>query len=64
MEVIRRTFTVAEAAVCLGVSRNTAYQAIHEGTLPAIRIGRRILVPIHALDAFLSEATACGTGCN
>ena len=51
----RRTLTVAEAAACLGVSRNTTYEAIRRGTLPAIRVGRRILVPIHALDALLSS---------
>lgn len=54
MSPVRRTLTVSEAAACLGVSRNTAYEAVRRGTIPSIRIGRRILVPIHALDGLLS----------
>lgn len=56
----RRTLTVAEAAACLGVSRNTAYEAIRRGTVPSIRLGRRILIPTQALEALLSigETTA------
>ncbi len=50
----RRTLTVAEAAVCLGISRNTAYEAIRRGTVPSIRLGRRILIPTHALEILLS----------
>lgn len=50
----RKTLTVIEAAVCLGVSRNTTYQAIRNGTIPSIRVGRRVLVPLHALEALLS----------
>lgn len=49
----RRTLTVAEAAACLGVSRNTAYDAIRRGTVPSIRLGRRILIPSQALEALL-----------
>jgi hypothetical protein len=30
----RRTLTVTEAAVCLGLSRNAAYQGIRDGTIP------------------------------
>ncbi|MBI3927909.1 MAG: helix-turn-helix domain-containing protein [Armatimonadetes bacterium] len=54
MSVARKTFTVIEAAVCLGVSRNTAYRAVRDGTIPSIRVGRRIVVPAHALEAILS----------
>ena len=43
----RITMTVIEAAAALGISRNSAYAAIREGTFPVevIRIGSRILVP-------------------
>ena len=53
----RRTLTVAEAAACLGISRNTAYDAVRRGTVPSIRVGRRILIPAQALDALLSSTT-------
>jgi excisionase family DNA binding protein len=49
------TFSVAETAKLLGVSRNGAYEAIARGQLPSIRIGRRLLVPRAALQRLLSE---------
>jgi excisionase family DNA binding protein len=39
------TITVSEAAKALGVSRQTAYDAARRGEIPAIFIGKRILVP-------------------
>ena len=41
----KATTTVDEAAQVLGVSRATAYAAVHAGEIPAIRVGRRLLVP-------------------
>ena len=38
------TGTVGEAAEVLGVSRNSAYEAVKKGEIPTIRIGKRILV--------------------
>jgi excisionase family DNA binding protein len=49
------TVTAAEAARLLGISRNLAYEAARRGEIPTIRIGRRILVPIAALERLLSE---------
>ena len=49
----RLTFTVVEAAVLLGIGRNSAYEAIKTGTLPSVQIGRRILVPRAALERML-----------
>ena len=39
------------------LSKNSVYQAIVAGTIPSIRIGRRILVPSDALERVL-EAQA------
>jgi excisionase family DNA binding protein len=39
------TVTVEEAAVLLGVSRGTAYDAVRVGDIPSVKVGRRILVP-------------------
>ena len=36
--------TVEEAAEVLQISRNSAYEAVKEGQIPSIRVGRRILV--------------------
>lgn len=46
--------TVQEAARILRISRNATYEAIRLGVLPALRIGRRILVPKRALERLLS----------
>jgi excisionase family DNA binding protein len=40
----RETLTVDEAAQMLGISRGSAYKAIHEGSIPTIKIGRRALI--------------------
>ena len=42
--------SVTKAAQILGISRTTAYEAVRDGSLPAIRIRRRILVPTSWLD--------------
>lgn len=58
----RKTITVTEAAVWLGISRQTAYQEVRTGAIPSIRLGRRILVPVHALEALLSCAGDAASG--
>ncbi len=45
--------TVDEAAVYLRISRGLAFAAVRDGTLPSVRIGRRILVPRRQLEALL-----------
>jgi excisionase family DNA binding protein len=49
----RRTYSVEEAGRLLGLSRNTAYARATDGTLPTIRLGRRLLVPRVAFDRLL-----------
>jgi excisionase family DNA binding protein len=48
-------FTVCEVAKILRIGKISAYQAIARGDVPCIRIGRRILIPRHALDQILTE---------
>jgi excisionase family DNA binding protein len=47
------TVTVEEAAALLGLSRNGAYNAVREGDIPSIRLGRAIRVPSAALRQML-----------
>jgi excisionase family DNA binding protein len=47
------TVTVEKAAVLLGLSRNSAYSAVREGSIPSIRIGRCIRVPSALLREML-----------
>ncbi len=47
------TVTVDEAAALLGMSRNGCYNAVREGSLPSVRIGRAIRIPTIKLRAML-----------
>jgi excisionase family DNA binding protein len=49
-EPIRQTYTIAESAKRIGISRNAAYEAAKRGEIPSIRIGRRVVVPAAALE--------------
>ncbi len=51
-------FRPAEAADAIGVSRARAYELIAAGTLPHIRIGSSIRVPVEALRAWVNEQLA------
>ena len=53
MEIEKRTVTVKIAAVILGIGRTSAFEAVRRGDIPHIRIGKRILIPIAALDKML-----------
>jgi excisionase family DNA binding protein len=55
---LKQVFTVSEAADVLGISRTLAYDLVAKGQLPAIRLGRRIVVPAQALGALLSAASS------
>jgi excisionase family DNA binding protein len=55
------TYSVMEAAKALGVGRQGIYQLINSGGLDAVRIGRRILVPRHALRKLVGLPQEEGT---
>jgi excisionase family DNA binding protein len=44
------TISVPEAGRRLGIGRNAAYDAARRGELPVLRLGRRLVVPLAALD--------------
>jgi excisionase family DNA binding protein len=46
--------TVEETAQVLRLSRQSAYEAVKAGDIPAIRVGRRLLVPRAALNRLLA----------
>jgi excisionase family DNA binding protein len=47
--VEKLTYTIAEAARALGISERSVYNRIYDGTLPRVRVGRRVLIPAAAL---------------
>ncbi len=50
----RLTYTVPEVAELLGISRTTTYACIQRGEIPAVMLGRRLVVSRKAVDALLA----------
>lgn len=49
----RLTCSIDEAATLLGIGRSTAYAAAHDGTLPVLRMSKRLLVSVPRLLAMI-----------
>ena len=49
------SISVHELAGVMGIGRNSAYQLARSAGFPAIRIGRKIVIPIEALKQWLFE---------
>jgi len=58
----RLTLTVEEAGQVLGVSPSYAYELVRQGALPCMRLGRRIVIPVRALDALIDRVVAKAAG--
>jgi len=54
------TYSVDEVAKMLGTARGATYQAVREGRIPAIRMGRRWLIPRERFHAWLDGQTSRG----
>jgi hypothetical protein len=56
-----KTLSVVEAGRrYFGMSRSRSYAAAKEGFLPTVKIGRRIYVPVIAIERMLAEAKEKG----
>jgi excisionase family DNA binding protein len=55
-DIERQTLTIPEVAKMLGLSRNKTYEAAKRGDITTIKIGKRILVPVAALERKLQKA--------
>ena len=51
-----RFLTVAEVAAAMRVSKMTVYRLVHNGDLPAVRVGRSFRVPEQAVHSYLQES--------
>lgn len=59
----RLALSVTEAAEALGISRPSVYQLIaQENGLPSFRCGRRRLIPVAALRAWIEAEAQAGGG--
>ena len=52
----RLTLSIEEVATLLGLGRSDAYEAARRGEIPTRRLGRRVIVPVAALLAWLGGA--------
>lgn len=48
-------YSVNDLCPLLGISRPVAYELVHRADFPAIRVGRRILIPKNALERWLEQ---------
>ena len=49
--------SVSETAQLLGISKASVYQLVREGTLPHIRVGRRLLIPAEQLEMWIAASS-------
>jgi excisionase family DNA binding protein len=55
MDSRKLALRVPEVAELLGISRGLAYELVARRELPALRLGRRLVVPRHLIEALLNE---------
>jgi excisionase family DNA binding protein len=54
----RLTYTVPEVAELLGISRSSAYECVRRGEIPALTLGRRVVIAKTAIDTLLGTAAS------
>jgi len=60
----RLLYRPAEVGEAIGVSRARAYELIATGTIPSIRVGSSIRVPVDALKQWIDRQLATAAGAN
>jgi len=50
----RLCLDVSDVVVALGLSKPTVLSLVHQGVIPSVRCGRRILVPRRQLEVWLA----------
>lgn len=55
-QIPRALISVSEAARVIGVSRSFAYELVASGLLSSVRLGRRVLVPVSAIDDLVARS--------
>ena len=57
-DVDRILYRPAEAAEAIGVSRSRIYELINSKTIPSIRVGNTVRVPVADLEKWVSDQVA------
>jgi excisionase family DNA binding protein len=50
----RLALTPEEAAQAIGIGRTKIYELLANGRIRSVKVGRRLVVPMSAIDAFLA----------
>ena len=53
IDLDRVTYTPEAAAAMLGISASAVREGMRRGDVPAVRVGRRRVIPRYAFDAWL-----------
>ena len=59
-QAIRAVYTVPEVADLLGINLPKAYELARQESFPAVRLGRRIVVPKAAFERWLNHESYGG----
>ncbi len=54
-KIEQATIKVSELAIMLGINKNTAYEYLENGTIPAQRLGRKWLISKEQVLAWLNS---------
>lgn len=57
----RMTWTAAEVAQVIGISKNAVYDAVERNRIPHVRLGRRVLFPKQPVLDWLNKVETGGT---
>ncbi|WP_223596694.1 helix-turn-helix domain-containing protein [Neobacillus bataviensis] len=49
----RKTLTVKETAAYIGVSKDSIYTLVREGSIPCVRVGKRILFRKNTIENWM-----------
>jgi excisionase family DNA binding protein len=60
MEEVKRAMSVEEAAKAAGVGRTILFEEIRKGRITARKVGRRTIITIDDLDAWLNSLPTKG----
>lgn len=53
--IAKVALSMEELAVVMGIGRSKAYELTHQSGFPVVRLGRRIVIPVDALKAWLER---------
>ena len=54
-EVVKIWLSVYEFRTLSGLSKTSIYEAVRRGEISSVRVGKRILIPVYALDELLES---------